>query len=405
MSIEACHLCQSGELTDLVDLGRQPICNRFLVQSDAPEARFPLIVSQCQACGLVQLRQPIGADELAPQYPWISYNEPEGHLDALADSIAHLPGLTQNSVIWGLTSKDDSLLRRLNARGLGRTYRLDPARDLDIHSSNPGVETIQNRLTVSRAEALASSLGRPSVVIARHILEHAHNLHEFLAALQTLVSPGGYTVLEAPGCEPMFGLCDYSAVWEEHVSYFTAGTFQQAFARMEQSIFSFEVIPGATENLLVGIGQAEGGSIPRRPRMATRIDRVSLTEFSRNLPTQRRQLGEILARRREQGPIALLGAGHTACMFLNLMDVGPHIAFVADDNTNKQGLFMPGSHLPIRPSSAMAAENVRLCLLSVNPAAEEKIIEQNRPFADRGGQFASIFSASKRSLLAPVRAP
>jgi hypothetical protein len=39
-----------------------------------------------------------------------------------------------------------------------------------------------------------------------------------------------------------------------------------------------------------------------------------------------------------------------------------------------------------------------LCLLSLNPIGEEKVVEKNRAFADRGGTFASIFPASARAL-------
>lgn len=400
-----CHLCNTNISANLVSLGAQAVCNRFLPRPDAAETRFNIDLAQCPHCGLVQIGEPIPPEELIPPYPWITYNEPEGHLDALADSIAALPGVSATSAIWGISGKDDSLLARLAARGLKNIRRLSPADDLDIVPPNAGVETIQARLTAERAGVLASRLGRPAVIIARHILEHAHNLREFLDALQTTIAPGGYLVLESPGCENMFARCDYSSIWEEHVSYFTAATFQQTFARMEQTIVSFEAIPGEVENLLIGIGQARGGNLPRRPQMATRIDHISLDAFSKNLPACRKQVGELLALHRRRGPVAILGAGHASCMFLNLMEAGQFVSFVADDNPHKQGLFMPGSHLPILPASALAGRGVHLCLLGVPPSSEDKVIDRNRPFVQRGGLFASIFPASKRPLADLARTP
>ena len=35
-------------------------------------------------------------------------------------------------------------------------------------------------------------------MIARHILEHAHDIASFLEALKGLLNPGGYLVIESP---------------------------------------------------------------------------------------------------------------------------------------------------------------------------------------------------------------
>jgi len=59
---------------------------------------------------------------------------------------------------------------------------------------------------------------------------------------------------------------------------------------------------------------------------------------------------------------------------------------------------MPGWRLPIVGSSALLDRGITLCLLSLNPIGQEKVIANNRAFADRGGIFASIFPASARGL-------
>ena len=49
----------------------------------------------------------------------------------------------------------------------------------------------------------------------------------------------------------------------------------------------------------------------------------------------------------------MLGAGHMTERFVNLYGLAERIEFVVDDSPNKQGLFMPGSRLPILPSSEL----------------------------------------------------
>jgi pyrroline-5-carboxylate reductase len=98
------------------------------------------------------------------------------------------------------------------------------------------------------------------------------------------------------------------------------------------------------------------------------------------------------------GKIALFGAGHMGCTFVNLLQLQNLVDFFVDDNPDKAGLYMPGSRLPIYPSSALLGREIKLCLLSLNPAIEEKVIQKNRAFLDAGGRFVSIFPGSNNAL-------
>ena len=88
-----CRVC-SREVRDWLDFGPQAVRNRFLRSADEPEYTHPLRVGYCTACGTVQLADPPPADELRPRLGWISYNEPERHLDDLAAKLVRLPGIT-----------------------------------------------------------------------------------------------------------------------------------------------------------------------------------------------------------------------------------------------------------------------------------------------------------------------
>jgi hypothetical protein len=61
---------------------------------------------------------------------------------------------------------------------------------------------------------------------------------------------------------------------------------------------------------------------------------------------------------------------------------------VIDDNPHKQNLLMPGSRLAIQGSAALAT--IDLCLLSLNPESEQRVLAKNQDFIQRGGKFLSI---------------
>ncbi len=396
-----CRLCRADALTEWIDFGRQPICNRYLADPAEAEASFALVLSQCEHCGLVQLAQSPPATELTPRHSWIAYREPESHLDALAHVIAGLPGLDRDAPVWGVSPKDDTLLERISRLGFRSVYRLDLARDLEICVPHAGVETIQDRLTPARAVALTASRSRPQVLVARHVVEHAHDMQTFLKGLASLLSPGGYLVLEAPDCQKGFETLDATTVWEEHVAYFTPATFPLVFEHIGQTIVHRQSFPDGLEDVLTGIGRAPAATEPGAPRLEKPEADAQVQMFSRGWDSYRRRIAGLLADRRRRGEvIAVYGAGHRACAFVNLLGLGEHISWVVDDDPHKQGLWMPGSRLPIRGPQALLARRVDLCLMSVGPEAEASVIGRSAALVERGVQFASIYPASRRAAIA-----
>ena len=398
--MKACRLCRRPATAAFLDLGMQPVSNRFLTAPDAAEYTHPLAIGYCRACGVVQLDQPHPAHEVRPRFDWISYNEPESHLDQLADDLRALPGLSPESVVCGISYKDDSTLRRLRERGFPRTWIADLATDLGVREPGAGIESIQDCLTPQTARAIVARHGRPDVVIMRHVLEHAHDIHRLLEALRLLVAPQGYLVFEMPDATRALERCDYSTVWEEHVFYFTPATLPNSLALCGFETAYFRSFPYTLEDsLVVAVRPAPaprpGGLGPRQ--LAAETDRAE--RFLREFPRQRERYRAFFAgQRRERGPIAFLGAGHLSCALINYFDLADLVEFVVDDHPSKKGLFMPGSRLPIYGSEELVKRGVKLCCMSVRPEVEDKVIANNRPFLARGGAIASIFPDSRYAL-------
>ena len=141
---------------------------------------------------------------------------------------------------------------------------------------------------------------------------------------------------------------DYTTVWEEHTVYFSAHTLGGCLTRAGFEVVTLESHPYTLENSLVAIarpGNTPAAAPPPREEIA-RAQRF-VREFPRVRDRVQRQL-------RDRGRVAMLGAGHLTGAFVNLYEIADRIEFVADDNANKQGLYMPGSRRPILPSSELA---------------------------------------------------
>ena len=79
-----CSACQQPTCAEIINFGDLPICHHFLKDSET-EGTHPAALGQCAFCGLVQMMNPIPPAKLVPRFDWITYNEPEAHLDAVVD--------------------------------------------------------------------------------------------------------------------------------------------------------------------------------------------------------------------------------------------------------------------------------------------------------------------------------
>ena len=376
-----------------MDLGPQPPSNRFLRPGEELEERHPLVLGQCQACALLQLIRPMPVEMVRSRFEWLTYNEPEGHLDQLVDRLAKLPELTSEGKIIGITYKDDSTLTRFNRLGFGRTHRLDPATDLGVEDERASLETIQGALTRERAEALAARYGEADIVVARHILEHAHDPTLFLAACAQLARPGGWMVFEMPDSRKFLDAGDQCFLWEEHIAYFTPPTLLGHCARSGFTDVEIIIYPYLLEDSLIGLVRTAREKPPRAlpdPAEIARGRNFQVRALERHAGW-RAALGRL---RSDGRRVAVFGAGHLATKFINLNDVADLIDCVIDDNPKKQQLRIPGSGLPIVGSAALENGAVDLCLLALSPESEERVLEAKKGFRERGGEFRSIFALS-----------
>ena len=85
-------------------------------------------------------------------------------------------------------------------------------------------------------------------------------------------------------------------------------------------------------------------------------------------------------------------------LFINLYDLACSFDCVLDDDPRKVGMELPGSRLPIFPSSEIHDRDIRTIVLAINRNSEERVVERLRA-KQPNLRIASIFRSSKFSIL------
>lgn len=394
-SAAACTVCDSSELEQALSFGPQPPANRFIPAGDegSAQALHPLSLGRCLHCGTVQLVERMPVEAVRPRFDWLVYNEPEGHLDDVADHLAALPGLRPDSRLMGVTYKDRSTLERMQKRGFGNTSCIDE-NTLGCPQSPFGLESIQERLCRPDViRELRARHGLVELLMVRHITEHAGSASALLRSLADLVAPGGYLVLELPDSERILRAGFHPFIWEEHLSYFTASSAARLVAETGSRLVSLRRYAYPYEDSLIVVIEV-GSSAPagsEQPAAPAADD--LLPDFVRKFDTQLRQWHDRLSRLQQQGlPVAMFGAGHLSVKFINFFGLAGLIECVIDDHPQKVGMYMPGSALPIVASSCLETGRIRHCISTLSPESESRVRTRLSRYFEQGGCFIPAFS-------------
>lgn len=391
----ACQSC-GAPVTRCLEFGPQPVSHRLPASPAELEFLHPLTVGVCQKCCLLQLIDPFPVASLRPAQPW-RYTEPESHLDAVVAQLANRLPRDRKARIVGVSSKDLSTIDRLRQLGFDSPRCLDAAADWQARDSSVGMEWLQAQISDAGHPLHGRMRGQWDVVVARHLFEHAYDLRGFLKQLASWLAPGGMMLLEVPDFSPCLAGGDYAVFWEEHLVYYTARTLSRVLEQAGWEVLASDGYRYMPEDSLVVLARPRVGesNAPEWTESDSAGNDV-LARFVAGFEESKRAWQARLDRERQAGGrVALLGAGHLGVTFVNLLNLVGSLDLIVDDDPAKRGRYLPKSHLPILGTDALADPQVRLCLMSVSPEGEERVLRQHRSWVERGGRLVSIFSNSR----------
>lgn len=393
-----CRSCGNATCVEFLDLGMQPLANNLLSTADLrkPEPRFPLVLTVCPSCWLLQITQTVPPVELFSDYVYFSSFSDTmlGHAHETATRYIDAMHLDRTSFVVEIASNDGYMLRNFRDADIP-CLGVEPAANIAAVAKQAGIRSVVEFFTDDLAQQVASDEQQADLILGNNVFAHVPNINDFVAGLRSLLKPDGSVVLEFPYAVNFLEENQFDTIYHEHIFYFSLIALLPLFERHGLAVYDVEriAIHGGSLRLFVG----HAGLRPATPTVDEVLasekklgltNLVYYTAFAERVQELRASLLQVLAELAENGAsLAAYGASAKGSTLLNYLAIdSDDVAFCADRSTYKQGKLTPGSHIPIVAPEQLLADLPDYALLLTWNFADE-IMDQQRQYRERGGKF------------------
>ena len=356
----ACRFCGASLELTVVDLGMSPLCESFLRADQiwTMEAFYPLHVFACERCFLVQLEAFVPPDEIFSEYAYFSAYSTSWveHARRYVEVIRDRLDLGPDDLVVELASNDGYLLQHFVGTGI-QILGIDPAANVAAAAEERGVPTLVTFFGQEAARRLVDDGLHATLIVGNNVLAQVPDLNDFVGGVKTLLRDEGTATFEFPHLLRLLEGLQYDTIYHEHFSYFSLASIVEILGAHGLDVFDVEELPTHGGSLRV-YAQHEGGQRMIEPAVATMVayeaevglrSRERYQRFADDVKESRWTLLDMLIRlRREGAQVVGYGAPGKGNTLLNYCGIRTDLLdYTVDRNPYKQGLFTPGTHIPI----------------------------------------------------------
>lgn len=401
IKIKNCRICGSENLLDVISLGNQPIPNGFLKKEAVKkkELKYPLSVCFCNNCSLMQLKYLVNPKIMFGNYLYIPSTSKTRiqYFKSMAEEVINLGKLKQNSLVIDIGSNDGSLLTCFKNLGM-KTLGIDPAENLVKVAALSGIETYLGYFDSKLAKKVVTVYGKAKAITATNVIAHIQNLHEVIKGGDTLLDDHGIFVMHFPYSYDLLEKNLFDTIYHEHLSYFSVKSLLFLAKNSNLEIFDIHKSDLDGGSLRVFWKKKNNKVIKVNKRIIDKFmsdeeryglhDISAYNRFAKRVENLKKNTLEKLKKiKKNKKQIVGYGAAAKANVLLNYFNIDNKIIdYIVDSTPYKQGLYTPGTHIPIYSEDKIYETNPDYVLIFAWNFSKE-IIGKNKKYKKNKGKF------------------
>lgn len=356
--VTECRVCHAeGSLQPWFSLGVQPLANNLKELPEETDTYFPLDLLVCKVCSLVTLSHVVNPDHLFSHYLYLSSTSGvfRNHFADLAEQEIVMGRVTKGSLVVDIGSNDGILLEPFQQRGVS-VIGVEPATNIAQLANSKNIPTMNEYFTLKTAGEILKNWDYAQLVTMTNVFAHVDDLDEVITGVKALIGKRGRFMIEVPDIMYMLENNAYDLIYHEHLSYFFLKTLEYFFSKHGLAILDVQKVKVHGMSLRVFVGD------PSLPVLRTGfhekiVGQESLAlvspffwKFSERVEGHRERLLSAIRKIQKRPNPVIIGYGAAAkatvqCNYNHF--TRKDIAAIVDDNVLKQGMFVPGTDIPI----------------------------------------------------------
>jgi SAM-dependent methyltransferase len=352
-----CRICESDKLVTILELGDQPLANALKKTSTADEEQFPLTLMYCPDCSLVQLRETVDKEILFSNYTWVTGTSPttRDYAKLFSQRVVEIEKPDVGDLIVEIASNDGTLLLPFIENGYQNVLGIDPAKNIVKIANERGVRTQDKFWSKQVAEETIVEFGQAKVVIARNVIPHVSELQDVISGIQHVLRDDGVGIIEFHDAGQILEELHYDSIYHEHLCYFSIKSISHLLGIYDLFPFHLDISPISGGSYVIYFSKGKRRQSDAYERLQKKESSLCVneaqawTEFADLACEHRRKTVDIVESLSSK-TILGFGASARSSTYLNFcgFDIDQMIAII-DNNPMKQGMYSPGTAIPIVP--------------------------------------------------------
>ena len=357
-----CRHCNKQLRHKFIDLGVSAPSNSFVQNKNLSdfEKSYPLRVLVCDSCWLVQTEDFVNALEMfSHEYAYFSSYSSSflNHAKKYLEKMVSRFSLDKNSIVLEVASNDGYLLDFVKKNNI-ECYGIEPTQSTAKVARSKGLNILEAFFSTDLAKKLARKQKSVDLAIANNVLAHVPDINDFVKGFAEILKKDGVATFENPHLLELTNGKQFDTIYHEHFSYLSLTSVNKIFKNNGLTVFDVEKIPVHGGSLRYYAQRSDTGQKPISKRVNALINEESdaglnsldfYSNFQKVAEEIRDEFKKFLEEQRNNGKIVIgYGAAAKGNTLLNFGNISKKfIRFISDKNPIKQGLFCPGSKIPI----------------------------------------------------------
>lgn len=390
-----CRICKKRNLLPILNLGKTPLADLFITNPKIKEKKFPLSVSVCKSCFLVQLDQDIN-DELlfGDNYAFYTGGSPSSlnYFKTYAEEVIRKFPNQSKMLTLEIASNDGTLLKHFkNAKC--NILGVDPAKNVVDFANKNNIKTIREFFSEKSSEKIKNEYGKAGIIIANNVFAHVTDPWDFLKGVKNILSNDGVAIIEFQYFPYLLFNNQFDNVYHEHRSFFSITPLNICIKKLDLKIIDIEEhdTQGGSVRVFIAHKNTKIKSTLNVNEVLKNENEIGISDlntykgFSSRVNYIKYKLIKILdGIKKENKTILGYGASAKSNTLLNFCGIDTkYLDSIADKTPYKIGKFTPGTHIPVIDNVNKEPDYYLLLVWNYAPS----ILKREEKFRKNGGKF------------------